>query len=333
MSEGFGTGYTSGGIIYRNVNNRVRGLVVRCTGSNCVVRTDNGELVECLIKGNFRIKGIKSTNPIAVGDYVDITAKDTNEPSYITAIEERRNYIVRRSSNLSKQSHILACNLDMCLLVVTMCHPDTSTIFIDRFLATAQAYRIPVTLLFNKKDIYDANAAARADSLCQLYSGIGYPCIQCDSLHGDGIDELRDILEDKVTLIAGNSGVGKSTLINTLLPGLDIRTGVISDKHDTGMHTTTFSEMYPLPEGGWVIDTPGVKGFGMFDMRPEEISHYFTEIFECSKDCRYDNCTHTNEPGCAVVEAVSDGRISQSRYNSYLSMLDEDNKYRNIRQS
>ncbi|MCQ2073826.1 MAG: ribosome small subunit-dependent GTPase A [Bacteroidaceae bacterium] len=312
----------------------MKGLVVRCTGSSCVVRTDDAGLVECRIKGNFRIKGIKSTNPVAVGDYVTITEPAGGEPSYITDIGERRNYIIRRSSNLSKQSHILACNLDMCVLVVTISHPETSTVFIDRFLATAQAYRVPVTILFNKSDLYDNAERAKADALCGLYEGIGYRCIQCDSLHcNEGIAALRALLKDKVTLISGNSGVGKTTLINCLLPDLNLKTGRISDKHDTGMHTTTFSEMFQLPEGGWIIDTPGVKGFGSFDMCQEEMSHYFPEIFACSKDCRYGNCTHINEPDCAVREAVEAGKINPSRYMSYLSMMEDEsgNKYRSSR--
>ncbi len=308
----------------------MHGLVIRSTGNNCIVRTDDGVHVECRIKGNFRIRGIKSTNPVAVGDYVTITAPTGDEPAYITDIDERRNYIVRRSSNLSKQSHILACNLDQCLLVVTINHPETSTVFIDRFLATAQAYRVPVILLFNKKDLHTPQDQQKADELCALYTGIGFQCLLCSILTGEGTECLLEMLRGKVTLVSGNSGVGKSTIINHLLPGLELRTGKISDKHDTGMHTTTFSEMFQLPCGGWLIDTPGVKGFGTFDMRHDEISHYFPEIFSCSKECRYDDCTHTTEPGCAVKDAVSTGRISSLRYASYLSMMEDEseNKYR-----
>ena len=308
----------------------MHGLVIRSTGNSCIVLTDEGIRVECQIKGNFRIRDIKSTNPVAVGDRVKITIPEGNEPAFITDIDERRNYIVRRSSNLSKQSHILACNLDQCLLVATISHPETSTVFIDRFLATAQAYRVPVILLFNKRDLLSDEECRKADELCSLYSGIGYRCIQCSILQDSGLEELDDILRDKVTLVSGNSGVGKTTLINRLLPELDLRTGKISDKHDTGMHTTTFSEMFNLPEGGWIIDTPGVKGFGSFDMSSDEISHYFPEIFSCSCNCRYGNCTHTTEPGCAVKDAVSTGKIHQSRYNSYLSMLNDESqgKYR-----
>ena len=307
-----------------------RGLVIRNTGSSYLVRSDDGRDQECRIKGTFRIKGIKSTNPIAVGDYVEFCPAREGEPAYITKIEERRNYIIRRSSNLSKQSHILACNLDQCMLVVTVNHPVTSTVFIDRFLASAWAYRVPVTLVFNKADLLNDDDKATLQELTTLYKEIGYDCLQCDALHGDGIDAVRAALKDKVTLMAGNSGVGKSTLANRILPELNQRTGEISEKHDTGMHTTTFSEMFPLPEGGWIIDTPGIKGFGTFDMEHEEISHYFPEIFRYSADCRYGNCMHTNEPDCAVKKAVERGDIHISRYTSYLSMLEDEqeSKYR-----
>lgn len=308
----------------------MRGIVVKSTGSSYLVYTENGNTQECIIKGNFRIKGIKSTNPVAVGDYVKISAASTDAPAYITDIEERRNYIIRRSSNLSKQSHILASNLDLCLLVVTINHPETSTVFIDRFLASAWAYRIPVTLLFNKADLYDEPERQRLNDLMELYQSIGYNCLVCDALHGTGVDNVRALLKDNVTLISGNSGVGKSTLINRLLPDLNLKTSQISEKHNTGMHTTTFSEMFQLPDGGWIIDSPGIKGFGMYDMNPEEIGHYFPEIFKHSENCKYGNCTHTNEPQCAVKRAVERGEIDISRYSSYLSMLEdnEEGKYR-----
>ncbi|MBR4843094.1 MAG: ribosome small subunit-dependent GTPase A [Bacteroidaceae bacterium] len=308
----------------------MRGLVIKSTGSSYMVLSDDGTMQECRIKGNFRIKGIKSTNPIAVGDYVEFTPSDSGMPAFITSIGERRNYIIRRSSNLSKQSHILACNLDQCLLVVTFNHPVTSTVFIDRFLASAWAYRIPVTLVFNKKDLLSADELESVRELCTMYREIGYECVMCDALHGDGMQEVKRVLKDKVTLLSGNSGVGKSTIVNGILPELNQRTADISEKHDTGMHTTTFSEMFPLPEGGWVIDSPGIKGFGTFDMEHEEISHYFPEIFRYSADCRYGNCTHTCEPDCAVKRAVETGKIHISRYTSYLSMLDDEDegKYR-----
>lgn len=308
----------------------MRGLVIRSTGSSYLVRTDDGATRECVVKGTFRIKGIKSTNPIAVGDYVRIDLAEPGSPSYITDIEDRRNYIIRRSSNLSKQSHILACNLDQCMLVVTVNYPVTSTVFIDRFLASAHAYRVPVILVFNKVDLLSDEEKTDLNELCTLYGDIGYRCIKCDALHGVGTDVVNDALKGKVTLIAGNSGVGKSTLINRILPELDLRTGEISEKYNTGMHITTFSEMFPLPEGGWIIDTPGIKGFGSFDMEREEISHYFPEIFKHAAKCRYGNCTHTCEPDCAVILAVEAGEIHLSRYISYLSMMEDEDegKYR-----
>ena len=293
------------------------------------MKTDEGSLVDCRIKGNFRLKGIRSTNPVAVGDRVTITSP-VDGTSYITDIQERRNYIIRRASNLSKQSHILAANVDMCLLIVTINYPETSTVFIDRFLATAEAYRIPVHIVFNKVDRYNEDERRYLDAIVHLYNTIGYECSYVSALNGDGLDKVRASLTGKTTLLSGNSGVGKSTLINALLPDLHLRTAEISEYHNKGMHTTTFSEMFPFGDGGWLIDTPGVKGFGTFDMEEEEISHYFREIFAESAHCRYGNCTHTHEPHCAVRQAVEECRISQSRYASYLSMLDdkEENKYR-----
>lgn len=307
----------------------MRGLVIRNTGSWYVVRTDNDQLFESKIKGNFRLKGIRSTNPVAVGDYVRIT-QNAEGTALITEIEDRRNYIIRKASNLSKQSHIIAANLDQVFLVVTISHPETSTTFIDRFLASAEAYRIPVTLIFNKVDCYDENDTRYMEAMIQLYSSIGYDCYTCSALENKGIDALRQALQGKVTLFSGNSGVGKSTLLNTLIPNLNVKTAEISATHDTGMHTTTFSEMFDLPNGGSIIDTPGIKGFGTFDIEKEEVDHYFREIFQVSADCRFGNCTHTHEPGCAVLKAVEEHRISESRYNSYLSMLDDkdENKYR-----
>lgn len=307
----------------------MRGLVIRNTGSWYVVRTDNDQLFESKIKGNFRLKGIRSTNPVAVGDYVRIT-QNAEGTALITEIEDRRNYIIRKASNLSKQSHIIAANLDQVFLVVTISHPETSTTFIDRFLASAEAYRVPVTLIFNKVDCYDENDTRYMEAMIQLYSSIGYDCYTCSALENKGIDALRQALQGKVTLFSGNSGVGKSTLLNTLIPNLNVKTAEISATHDTGMHTTTFSEMFDLPNGGSIIDTPGIKGFGTFDIEKEEVDHYFREIFQVSADCRFGNCTHTHEPGCAVLKAVEEHRISESRYNSYLSMLDDkdENKYR-----
>ena len=305
------------------------GLVIKNTGSWYLVKTDDGTTVECKVKGNFRLKGIRSTNPVAVGDRVQIV-RNAEGTAFIHEIEERKNYIIRRASNLSKQSHILASNLDQCMLLITVNYPETSTTFIDRFLATAEAYRVPVMLVFNKEDRYDADELHYLESLIHLYTTIGYPCYRISALKEEGIDILRSELKGKVTLLSGNSGTGKSTLINALLPQADARTGEISQVHNKGMHTTTFSEMFPLPDGGYLIDTPGIKGFGTFDMEVEEIGHYFPEIFATSAHCKYSNCTHRQEPGCAVRQAVEAHYISTSRYTSYLSMLDdkEEGKYR-----
>ncbi|MEE1005002.1 MAG: ribosome small subunit-dependent GTPase A [Bacteroidaceae bacterium] len=308
----------------------MNGLVIRNTGSWYTVKTDDGSLFDCKVKGSFRLKGIRSTNPVAVGDMVTITPGADGQTALIDGIVDRRNYIIRRASNLSKQSHIIAANLDMAALVVTIAHPETSTTFIDRFLASAEAYRVPVLLIFNKTDLYDELEREQMEYLVALYECIGYKCVTCSAETGDGIDALRTELQGKTTLLSGNSGVGKSTLLNLLVPDADARTAEISAAHDSGMHTTTFSQMFFLPQGGALIDTPGIKGFGTFDMEREEVSHYFREIFMVSAECRFGNCTHTHEPGCAVLQAVAEGGIAESRFTSYLSMLEDkdEDKYR-----
>ena len=315
----------------------MKGLVIRNTGSWYTVQTDDGQLLECKVKGNFRLRGIRSTNPVAVGDRVCVS-----EGNFITEIEDRRNYIIRKSINLSKQSHIIAANVDQALLVVTVNRPQTNTTFIDRFLASAEAYRVPVVLIFNKTDLLDDDEKHYQQLLIHLYETVGYECRAISAETGDGVDALLPMLQGKITLLSGNSGVGKSTIINRLVPGVNLRTAEISDAHQMGQHTTTFSEMIPLashpspltshpsPLTSYLIDTPGIKGFGTFDMEPEELTSYFKEIFHFSKDCRFSNCTHTHEPGCAVLQALENHYIAQSRYQSYLSMLNDkdENKYR-----
>ena len=355
----------------------MKGLVIKNTGSWYTVLTDDGQLLDCKIKGRFRLQGIRSTNPVAVGDRVVVEAPPSSPEGgaippasvgtgpvpvrlvaplvaereasrasggfYITDIEDRRNYIIRRSQNLSKQSHILAANVDQALLIVTVSHPETSTTFIDRFLASAEAYRVPVVLVFNKTDLLTPDELRLQQMMVTLYETIGYECRTVSAATGSGVEELRPLLEGKITLLSGNSGVGKSTLINSLVPGACLRTAEISETWEKGMHTTTFSEMIPLvpknpltpPDVGasqasFLIDTPGVKGFGTFDMEREELTSYFREIYHYSQGCRFSNCTHTHEPGCAVLKALDDHLIAASRYQSYLSMLDDkdEGKYR-----
>ncbi len=307
----------------------MHGLIIKNTGSWYTVKTDDGRIVESKVKGNFRLKGIRSTSPVAVGDYVDIIM-NAEGTALISAIDDRKNYIIRKASNLSKQSQIIAANLDQALLIITIKQPETSTTFIDRFLAGAEAYRVPVVLVFNKTDLLNDDERRYQQQMIELYETIGYPCIEISAETGMSINQLQTLLKQKVTLVSGNSGVGKSTLINAIIPHAEQRTAEISNAHGTGMHTTTFSEMIELAEGGYLIDTPGIKGFGTFDIEREELTSYFKEIFEFSKDCKFNNCTHTHEPGCAVLQAVENHYISVSRYQSYLNMLEDkdDSKYR-----
>ncbi len=307
----------------------MHGLVVKNTGSWFDVRTDEGEVVPCKVKGNFRLKGIRSTSPVVVGDYVTFE-KNREGTAFISAIDDRRNYIIRKASNLSKQSHILAANIDVCLLLVTLKEPVTSEVFVDRVLATGEAYNVPVVILINKIDLLDPQELDRAGKMADLYRSIGYEVMLVSVEDNIGLEAVPPMLKDKTALLAGNSGVGKSALLNRLVPGANARTSSISEAHLSGMHTTTFSTMYDLPIGGRIIDVPGVRGFGTFNFKKEEVSHYFREIFAVGKQCRFGNCMHLNEPGCEVLKAVENGRVSLSRYNSYLNMLEDvdEGKYR-----
>lgn len=305
------------------------GVVVKNTGSWYSVKTAENRVIDCKIKGNFRIKDIKTTNPIAVGDFVQVE-QSPDGSAVIANLCDRRNFIVRRSTNLARQTHILAANLDLVALVVTVNYPETSTVFIDRFLASAEAYEVPACLIFNKIDAYNEAELEYLSNLIFLYQNIGYQTFKVSALDENSLSELNLFLKNKITLLAGNSGVGKSTIINALIKNLNLKTAKISSYHNKGMHTTTFSQMFDIQTGGSIIDTPGIKGFGTIDFKDAEVGHYFKEIFKFSKNCRFSNCTHTGEPDCAVKSAVEQQFISQSRYKSYMSILQDakEGKYR-----
>ena len=295
-------------------------LITKSTGSWYTVQTNDGQRVDCRIKGIFRIKGIVTTNPLAVGDIVDFEMEPDQDTGVITNLHQRKNYIIRKSINLSRQAQILAANLDQAVLVVTLASPRTSLGFIDRFLVTAEAYDIPARLIFNKRDLFSDEGMEVLADFMSIYQHVGYPCYEVSALEGINIEQVKELLSNKVTLFSGHSGVGKSSLINALLPDLALRTNEISDWSDKGMHTTTFAEMFELPEGGFIIDTPGIKELGVIDIEKQELGHFFPEMRDRMHDCRFNDCRHINEPGCAVIEAVESGEITLSRYESYLSI-------------
>ncbi len=310
-----------------------KGLVIKSTGSWYTVKIEDGALLECKIKGKFRLEGARFTNPVAVGDRVTLRPEPTTGYGVIKEILPRKNYIIRRASNLSRQYQIIAANIDQALLVITLISPETPFEFIDRFLASAEAYRIPVQLIINKMDLYDAKMQKEVDELKEMYEQIGYPCLKTTVLHGENIEAFRFLLKNKINVISGKSGTGKSSLINAADPALEIKTEDVSHYHKTGKHTTTYAEMHPLVFGGYIIDTPGIKGFGVIDMEREEIYHFFPEIFRLSGECQYYNCLHINEPNCAVIKALKNGTISPSRYKSYRNLLEkQDKKYRRKRE-
>ena len=307
----------------------MEGVVIKSTGSWYTVRTVNGDIFECRIKGKFRMSGIKSTNPVTVGDVVDFELEENSENGIIHKIHDRKNYIIRKSVNLSKQTHIIAANIDQVLLLVTLENPTTYTSFIDRFLATAEAYSIPAIIVFSKIDLYNKEMLAQKEKLEKVYRDIGYECIDVSANENININKLKNIMKGKVNMFSGHSGVGKSTLINTIDPQLDLKTSEISSQHKQGQHTTTFAEMFSLPFGGYIIDTPGIKGFGVVDFHKEEIGDFFPEIFALKHNCKFNNCMHINEPGCAINQAVENNKIAESRYMSYLQLLeDEQENYR-----
>jgi len=303
----------------------VKGIVIKSTGSSYQVKTDD-KIITCRLRGKFRIKGIKSTNPITVGDVVGFEMEKETETGVINHIYDRKNYIIRKSVNLSKQTHIIASNIDQVFLLITLDNPTTFTGFIDRFLASAEAYKISAILLFNKIDSYDEKSLIQKDKLKEIYTKIGYQCIDISATKNINIDCLKDLMKDKVSLFAGHSGVGKSTLANAIYPELNLKTKEISLQHKLGKHTTTFAEMFELPFGGYLIDTPGIKGFGVVDFDNEEVSDYFIEFFKLKKDCKFNNCLHLNEPNCAVKEALEKNEIAASRYKSYVQIIKGENE-------
>jgi ribosome biogenesis GTPase len=303
-----------------------KGLILKSTGSFYQVADEEGGVFRCRIKGKMRIKGLDTTNPVAVGDRVLFEIHDSE--GMITEVLERKNYIIRKSVNLSRQAHIIAANIDLALVVATPVYPRTSTGFIDRFLATAEAYSIPAGIVFNKSDLYDEEVKEYVDELSAMYIRIGYRTFCVSALQSDSLASLREAIQGKITLFSGHSGTGKSTLINRLIPGLDLKTTEISTQHLKGKHTTTFAEMHPLPDGGYIIDTPGIREFGILDFDQHEVSHYFPEIFRHSKDCHFNNCLHKNEKSCAVIQAVEDSKIALTRYASYLSIVNNEDIFK-----
>lgn len=304
----------------------MKGIVLKSTGKQYSVLMDNGEIVNCIIRGNFRLKKMEGTNPVAVGDRVTVIQDAKSNMAIINDIEERKNYIIRKATNFSKQYHIIAANVDQAMLIATIAYPETSNMFIDRFLISAEAYRIPVIIVFNKIDLYNEEQKEKMKELCTIYEKAGYPCIAASAVTGENKEKIQEVLKDKITVISGNSGVGKSSLINAVDNNLQLKTGNISDAHSTGKHITTFAEMFRLTIGGYIIDTPGIRAFGIIDFYKEELYHYFPEIFNASAGCRFSNCTHVHEPGCAVIEAVRKNGISASRYMNYLGIFNDDEK-------
>lgn len=304
----------------------MQGIVIKSTGSWYIVKTVN-KTINCRIKGKFRIKGIKSTNPVTVGDVVDIEMEKNTDTGIINNIHDRKNYIIRKSVNLSKQTHIIASNIDQAFLLITIDNPPTLTGFIDRFLASARAYKIPVILLFNKADSYTKETLAIKEKLKNIYLKIGYQCLDISATKNINIKQLKKLMKDKVSLFSGHSGVGKSTLANAINPKLQLKTKQISTQHKQGKHTTTFAEMFELPFGGYIIDTPGIKGFGLVDFEKYEVTDYFIEFFKLKQDCKFNNCLHLNEPNCAVKDALENGEIAVSRYRSYLQIINGDSEH------